>query len=81
MRELLAACGPVKEWKPVMDVDSGRMKGFGFCSFEDGMGALTALQVLNGLKVDTQELALKPNKVWLEMGRKAERISWSWKER
>lgn len=60
---LLKACGKIKEWKPVLDVDTGKMKSFGFCTFEDAVGAVTALSVLNGREIDGQSLALKPNKV------------------
>ena len=63
MRSLLEACGEVREWKPVTDADTGRLKGFGFCTYEKPEGALLALRVLNNLNVDGQELALKCNKV------------------
>ncbi|PSC67014.1 RNA-binding 25 isoform X2, partial [Micractinium conductrix] len=59
---LLEACGAVKEWKPVTEPDSGRLKGFGFVTYEEPEGVVVALQVLNNLKVDGQELMLKCNK-------------------
>lgn len=62
VKRLLEACGEVKAWKPVLDIASGKHKGFGFCTFETANGAVTALHVLNNLKVGGQELLLKPNK-------------------
>lgn len=63
VQQLLEACGPVREWKPVTEPDTGRLKGFGFVTFAEPEGVLVALQVLQDLKVDGQELALKCNKV------------------
>lgn len=63
MAQLLEACGPLKEWKPVTEPESGRLKGFGFVTYAEPEGVLVALQVLNNLKVDGSELALKCNKV------------------
>ena len=60
VRELLDACGQVRSWTPVRE-PSGAHKGFGFCDYADGEGALRALRLLNGLKLDGQELLLKPN--------------------
>eukprot|EP00878_Enallax_costatus_P040344 GHUV01046510.1.p1 GENE.GHUV01046510.1~~GHUV01046510.1.p1 ORF type:complete len:123 (-),score=25.94 GHUV01046510.1:287-655(-) len=60
IRELLEACGTIKSWNPVKE-PSGQSKGFGFCEYEDGEGALRSLRLLNNLKVDGQELLLKPN--------------------
>lgn len=63
VRQLLDACGPVKEWKPVTDADTGKHKGFGFCTYDTAEGAMVALRVLNELEVDGQKLQLKCNKV------------------
>lgn len=62
IRQLLEACGPVKEWKPATDPETGKMKGFGFCTYQEAEGVIVALRVLNELDVDGQKLALKCNK-------------------
>lgn len=58
---LLESCGPVKEWKRVLDAETQNPKGFGFCEFEDAEGVLRALRLLGGLALDGQELLLKCN--------------------
>ena len=63
VQQLLEACGPVREWKPVTEPDTGRLKGFGFVTYVEPEGVMVALHVLNNLNVDGQELALKCNKV------------------
>jgi RNA-binding protein 25 len=63
IQQLLEACGKLREWKPVTEPESGKLKGFGFVTYEEPQGVLVALQVLNNLKLDGQELALKCNKV------------------
>ena len=68
IRQLLEACGKLREWKPVMEQDTGKLKGFGFVTYADPEGVLVAQQVLNNLKVDGQELALKCNKVRRGLG-------------
>ena len=47
----------------VTDAETGKLKGFGFVTYEEPQGVLLALQALNNLRVDGQELALKANKV------------------
>ncbi|GIL52376.1 hypothetical protein Vafri_8264 [Volvox africanus] len=61
VRTLLDACGRVKSWKRQVDPDTKQPKGFGFCEFEDAEGVLRAMRLLNGLKLDGQELLLKGN--------------------
>ena len=61
MRALLEACGPVRSWKRVQDPETQAPKGFGFCEYEEAEGVEKALQLLNGLALDGQELLLKPN--------------------
>jgi RNA-binding protein 25 len=59
IKSLLEACGVVKEWKPVRDLDTGRLKGFGFVTYAEPLGVAIALHLLNGLEIDGQALALK----------------------
>ncbi|GFR49350.1 hypothetical protein Agub_g11374 [Astrephomene gubernaculifera] len=61
VKTLLDACGRVKSWKRQVDPDTKQPKGFGFCEFEDAEGVLRAMRLLNGLKLDGQELLLKCN--------------------
>ncbi|GBF89651.1 hypothetical protein Rsub_02369 [Raphidocelis subcapitata] len=61
IRRLLEACGKVVTWKPTLDPLSGAPKGFGFCEFEDAEGVLRSIRLLNGVKLDGQELLLKSN--------------------
>ena len=63
VRALLETCGPIREWKPATDPKTGALKGFGFCTYKEPEGVMIALQVLNGLVVDGQTLALKCNSV------------------
>ncbi|GAX74794.1 hypothetical protein CEUSTIGMA_g2241.t1 [Chlamydomonas eustigma] len=58
---LLLACGKIKSWKRATDPETQEVKSFGFCEYEDAEGALRAIQFLNGLKIDGQELMLKGN--------------------
>ena len=59
MKEILQACGSLKEWKPVI----GPNKGFGFATFHDSIGVLAAQKMLNGLELDGQCLLIKCNSV------------------
>jgi RNA-binding protein 25 len=61
IRALLEACGKVKSWKPMLDPDTQKPKGFGFCEYEEPQGAIMALQLLNKLELGGQELLLKYN--------------------
>lgn len=68
VQQLLEACGPVTEWKPVTEPETGKLKGFGFVTFAEPEGVVQALQVLHDLRVDGQQLAVKCNKVGREGG-------------
>ncbi|KIY94795.1 RNA-binding protein 25 [Monoraphidium neglectum] len=61
IRRLLEACGRVINWKPTLDPLTQAPKGFGFCEFEEAEGVLRAIRLLNGVKLDGQELMLKSN--------------------
>ncbi len=61
MRTLLDACGGVQSWKRASDPETNELKGFGFVEFEDAEGVLRAIRLLNGLKIDGQELMVKGN--------------------
>lgn len=65
VRALLEACGALREWKPATDAETGRLKGFGFCTYQEAEGVVVALQVLNDFSVDGMKLALKCNSVRL----------------
>lgn len=58
--------GEVKSWKPMLDPDTRKSKGFGFCEFVGAEGVLAALKLLNGLEVDGQALLLKVNEATQE---------------
>ena len=52
----------------LQDSETQQPKGFGFVEYEDAEGVMRALQHLNNLALDGQELMLKPNtttQVWL----------------
>ncbi|KAL6750158.1 hypothetical protein V8C86DRAFT_1796301 [Haematococcus lacustris] len=61
MHTLLGACGAVKSWKRAEDPETKVLKGFGFCEFQEAEGVLRAIRLLNGFKVDGQELVIKGN--------------------
>lgn len=63
IRRVLECCGTLREWKPATDVKTGVMKGFGFATYQQAEGVLMALELLNGLVLDGQALALKCNSV------------------
>jgi RNA-binding protein 25 len=63
MLQLLAACGPVREWKLSEDPQTAKHKGFGFCTYEEPESVLIAMRVLNNLSVDGSHLAFKCNSV------------------
>lgn len=76
MEKLLRCCGPLKEWKRVIDPVTKAMKSFGFATWQTPHGALCGLRLLQGLVVDDDgALELKPGKqseglmdAWLVQG-------------
>jgi len=59
IRKLLEQCGKVSNWRRVADPVSGKLKGFGFCDYENPEGVLRALKILGSMKLDGGELLLK----------------------
>lgn len=75
LEKLLAACGPVREWKRVVDPVNKQAKPFGFCTWSTPQGAMCALRLIHGLAVEDGVLELKPGKAseqlmddWLARG-------------
>lgn len=54
VKQLLEACGAVKEWKRMEDPETKALKPFGFCEYEDAEGVTRALNLLNNLAVGGQ---------------------------
>ena len=46
LSQMLECCGKVSMWKRSTDPESGKQKGFGFCDFSTGEGALRAMRLL-----------------------------------
>merc|ERR1712151_337284 len=59
--KLFKSCGSVNTWKPMIDPETKRSKGFGFVDFEKPEGVLCALRLLNKLEVDGSCLIVKVN--------------------
>lgn len=51
IKQLLEACGTVKEWKRMEDPETKALKPFGFCEYEEAEGVIRALNLLNNLAV------------------------------
>lgn len=58
VKEVLAVFGNVMQWKRASDPSSGKLKGFGFCTFDHPDAVLKALRVLNGLQMQGWEKAI-----------------------
>merc|ERR1712113_1123924 len=59
--KLFKSCGSINTWKPMIDPETKRSKGFGFVDFEKPEGVLCALRLLNKLEVDGSCLIVKVN--------------------
>ncbi|KAJ1481364.1 hypothetical protein T484DRAFT_1625826 [Baffinella frigidus] len=60
VKALLDNCGTVVSWKRVMDAETKKPKGFGFCEYEKAEHVMRSLRILNGLKIGpAAELLLK----------------------
>merc|ERR1712217_720669 len=61
LMKLFESCGSVNAWKPMIDPETKKAKGFGFVDFEKPEGVLCALRLLNKLEVDGSCLIVKVN--------------------
>eukprot|EP01102_Stenamoeba_stenopodia_P020634 TRINITY_DN8121_c0_g2_i1.p1 TRINITY_DN8121_c0_g2~~TRINITY_DN8121_c0_g2_i1.p1 ORF type:complete len:561 (-),score=148.95 TRINITY_DN8121_c0_g2_i1:410-1963(-) len=61
VRRLLEKCGPVSNWKRVVDPVTEALSAFGFCEFAHPDGAIRALLLLSNASIDGQQLLLKVN--------------------
>jgi len=62
VRAMLQFCGMVQKWNRAIDADTNQPKGFGFCTFTSADGAIKACKVLNGFKLEGQEMLVKVGK-------------------
>ncbi|KFG54355.1 PWI domain-containing protein [Toxoplasma gondii FOU] len=70
LRLLLAECGRVIRWNRQADPTTGQLAAFGFCDFQDAVGALNALEVLPDLVIGGKALKVNCNeKVRAEVNR------------
>ena len=58
LSEAFSRFGEVAEAKVITDRNSGRSRGFGFVSFEDGEAADTAIAEMNGTSLDGREISV-----------------------
>ena len=58
IRQILVACGKLTVWNRMQE-SAGKLGNFGFCDYEDPDSALRALRLVNGLRINGQELQLK----------------------
>jgi len=61
LMKLFKSCGSVNAWKPMIDPETKKAKGFGFVDFEKPEGVLCALRLLNKVEVDGSCLLVKVN--------------------
>ncbi|KAJ4454067.1 putative RNA-binding protein 25 [Paratrimastix pyriformis] len=55
VRRLLEQCGSIIRWKRTVDPNTDKVKGFGFCEFDDAEGVLRALRILNNFKLTSEQ--------------------------
>ena len=65
VKSLLGACGRIIGFKRARHWETEEAKHFGFCDYNDPLGCLHAVEVLDGLEVDGRELAVMPNRATL----------------
>ena len=56
LRGLFADCGQVVAFRLVTDVNTGKMKGYGFCEYRERESAVTAMRTLNGREVNGRNI-------------------------
>ncbi|MEQ9082162.1 MAG: RNA-binding protein [Sandaracinaceae bacterium] len=52
LQQAFESFGPVTEAKVITDRDTGRSRGFGFVTFQEGRDAATARQEMDGAELD-----------------------------
>jgi len=62
VRAMLQHCGAVSKWNRALDADTNKPKGFGFCTFTSVEAAIKACTILNGFKLEGQEMLVKVGK-------------------
>jgi hypothetical protein len=55
LQKILECCGKVNKWNRPVDTNK-KLRGFGFCTFDQGVSALRCFRVLNGLELGGQPL-------------------------
>ena len=58
---LFEAHGTVEYCTLVMDAETGQSKGFGFVEMPEDTEANSAIEALNGQKIDQSKIRVKPN--------------------
>lgn len=58
VRQLLAKCGPVNNWKRVQGA-SGKLQAFGFCEYSNPESTLRAIRLLHDLQIADKKLVVK----------------------
>jgi len=58
LTDAFARFGEITEAKVITDRDSGRSRGFGFVTFEDGAAADKAIAEMNGTQLDGREITV-----------------------
>ncbi|OQR95313.1 hypothetical protein ACHHYP_00110 [Achlya hypogyna] len=56
LREIFSEAGPVVNFRLVTDRETGKPKGYGFCEYNDGATALSAMRNLNGHEINGRNL-------------------------
>lgn len=60
LRGIFEQVGQVLNFRLVMDRQTGRPKGFGFCEFDNSYSAQQAIQHLNGYEINGRQIRVAP---------------------